>query len=52
MRYVIAWALAGSVVYGGFVAYSNFKNPWAVHQTSVLDVLPPAGAGCGKDCAK
>ncbi len=52
MRYLVAWSLFGCVLYGGYVGYSHFQNPWSVHRVSVLDVLPPPGAGCNKDCTK
>jgi len=49
MKYVIAWAMFGCVLYGGFVAVHSFKNPWAPHAT-VLEMLPPSSDGCSKDC--
>jgi len=62
IKIIIAWAVAGVVVFGAYKAYAAFKNPWAMPAVSVpavalpaspvLGLLPAPGTGCAnsKDC--
>jgi hypothetical protein len=49
MKYVIAWAVFGLLVYGALAAVHSWKNPWAIPAAVIQ--LPPASHGCDKDCA-
>jgi hypothetical protein len=49
MKYLIAWSVFACLIYGGVSAATAWRNPWEA-RSQVMDMLPPASAGCGVNC--